>query len=76
MNLNGEAAKAALMTMAAGMSKSSNPPKKAPVNCPECQAGLHYTERGVIHQDPPRRRVKCPQCEFKGFHHLESGDVI
>lgn len=35
--------------------------------CPECSEPLHYTEKGVIHLDPPRKRVKCMACQYQGF---------
>lgn len=40
--------------------------------CPDCGEELKLTEPGVIHLDPPRRRVKCLQCGYRGFisaHH-------
>jgi transposase-like protein len=75
MELQGEAAKMLLKTMASGMTVGPNTPRKTNLECPKCQAGLHYTENGVIHKDPDRRRVKCPECDFKGFHFLEHDDV-
>ena len=75
MQLEGEAAKMALMTMAKGMSGATNQPRKTKLDCPECKGALNYTELGVIHQDPPRRRVKCSWCDFKGFHFLDGDHV-
>ena len=75
MQLEGEAAKALLMGMASGMKGSVNPLRRSSVICPDCESELCYTERGVIHQNPDRRRVLCTKCGFKGFHYLEGNDV-
>lgn len=56
-------AKHMIRGMAAGpkvLVKTANP-------CPECGQSLHFTEKGVVHMDPPRKRVKCLSCEYRGF---------
>lgn len=44
--------------------------------CPECSEPLHYTEKGVIHMDPPRKRVRCMACDYRGFVPVEMGETI
>ncbi len=75
MQLEGEAAKSVLMGLGQAMINKDDCGRKADLQCPECQADLHYPEGGVIHLDPDRRRVKCKACQFKGFHYLDSSEV-
>lgn len=64
-----------LLKMAGPLSKTfsgNRPLDLAPDICPECASDLFYTEKGVIHLDPPRKRVKCAQCDYRGFLSVDS----
>lgn len=44
-------------------------------DCPDCGEKLCYSEQGVVHLDPPRRRVKCLKCMYRGFVPHDMGEV-
>lgn len=64
MFVSGDAA----MMMAKGMAGGKSEPVKTKLPCPDCKSNLVFTENGVIHHAPPRMRVKCSTCPYKGFH--------
>lgn len=63
----------------AGMLSAMGGPRRAnyrPIDerCPSCKETLFLTEPGIIHHDPMRKRICCPQCNSKGWVYLdESG---
>jgi hypothetical protein len=70
--IEGEAAKMLAMGLAKGMSSGTkNSLKSNGKDCPECKSPLYDTEGGVIHLDPPRKRVKCKKCTYKGFRSID-----
>jgi len=64
---NPEIAGAFIRSLATG----PNQLRDAKTPCPECGEKLAFTENGVVHLDPPRRRVKCIKCEYRGFLNVE-----
>jgi len=50
-----------------GMGTGPNQLRKTGSPCPECKEELMFSENGVVHLDPPRRRVKCSKCQYRGF---------
>jgi len=53
--------------LSSGHKQASTP---ARIDCPECGAHLSYPDRS-IQLDPPRKRVECPVCEYRGFVRLK-----
>lgn len=46
------------------------PYKSNGISCPECKNTMVDTEPSVIHLKPPRKRVKCEKCGYKGFREI------
>ena len=72
MPLEGEAAMSVIKGLMGGPKRSYDTPNG--LNCPDCCKELVDSEFGVVHLDPPRKRVACRHCGYKGFRPVEGFD--
>jgi len=64
------------VTLARAFGGAPNQVRKSEVPCPDCESFMVYTEPNIIHQDPPRKRIKCPTCGLKSWHEVEFSDKV
>lgn len=58
------------LNMARAMCGGSSEPRRTDLDCPECESKLVFPEPGIVHMEPPRKRVKCLSCRYKGWHEV------
>lgn len=66
------------MAMFQSVANAKKVSEKTDSLCPDCGDGhfLHLTEKSVVHLDPPRKRVKCLNCEYRGFVPVELDETL
>jgi transcription initiation factor IIE alpha subunit len=37
------------------------------IACPECGEELQYSDHGTMLSSPPKKRVNCTECDYKGI---------
>lgn len=55
-----------------GKCTPTRPMEKSKAPCPECKGEMIYSEPGVVHMDPPRKRIRCTECSYKSFEETEA----
>lgn len=69
MKFEGEAAIQLARAFGGGFSKNRNY-RKTDIDCSQCTSKVVFTEPGIIHQDPPRKRIRCLNCGHTGWHNV------